>query len=206
MKAHGNNSGVAVAAESRVAVSEQTIETLLDEIGEDIDRDGLIETPHRAAQAWAEWTSGYFIKPKDILKVFVEHSSDELILVRDIPFYSLCEHHLAPVLGRVHVGYVPGEGRIVGLSKLPRLVDVYARRLQVQERMTVQIAEALEEVVRPQGVGVVVEARHLCMESRGIRRPGTITVTSALRGCIKSQHDARAEFLSLTRSAPNVAV
>lgn len=173
--------------------------------GEHAQREGLTETPERVAKAWGEWTAGYAEDPSTILKTFDEADSNELVVVRNIPFYSMCEHHLAPFFGMVHIGYIP-KGRVVGLSKLARLCDVFARRLQIQERMTTSIANALRDNLRPDGVGVVVEARHMCMESRGIARPGCITVTSALRGYIDTQPSARAEFLSLTRSAPNVAI
>jgi len=188
-----------------MAVSEQTIEILLDEIGEDVAREGLRETPRRVREAWLEWTAGYHKRPESILKAFTDGATDELVLVRDIRFYSHCEHHLAPFFGVAHVGYIPN-GSIVGISKLSRLVDVFGQRLQVQERLTAQIADALYSHLRPRGVGVVLEARHLCMESRGIAKPGAVTVTSSLRGCIKDEPDSRAEFLSLTRSSPNVAV
>ena len=170
-------------------------------------RPGTEDTPRRVADAWMEWTSGYEQNPADVLKAFKDGADgyDQLILVRDIPMYSTCEHHLAAFFGRVHVGYIPN-GKIVGLSKIPRLVDVFARRLQVQERLTKQIADALQEHLDPKGVGVVIEARHLCMESRGIAKTGTVTITSALRGCLLTEPSARAEFLQLTRSRPNVAV
>lgn len=180
---------------------------LLRSIGENIDREGLLDTPKRVAKAWAEWTSGYSQDPAEILRTFKDggESYNSLVLVRDIQFYSLCEHHLAPFFGRAHVGYIPN-GRIVGLSKLSRVVDCFARRLQVQERLTEQVADALSKALSPKGVGVVIEARHLCMESRGICKPGSITVTSALRGVLMDEPDTRAEFLSLCRSQPNVPV
>jgi len=171
---------------------------LLQYLGEDPTRGGLKETPKRFLKAWDHYSSGYDQKPEDILKVFEDgaESYDEMVLVKDIPVYSHCEHHLAPFFGVAHVGYIP-DGRIVGLSKLSRLVDIYARRLQVQERLTSQIANALEEHLKPLGVAVVVECRHLCMESRGIQRQGSATVTSAMRGAMREAHEARAEFLTL---------
>lgn len=184
------------------------IHSLLNNVGEDAAREGLKDTPDRVAKAWLEeWASGYSQKPEDVLKSFKDGAEnyDQLILVRDIPFYSHCEHHITPFFGRAHVGYIPGR-RIVGLSKLSRLVDIFAKRLQVQERLTCQVADAIDQYLDPEGVGVVLEARHLCMESRGIAKPGTVTVTSALRGSLLTQPEARAEFLQLTRSAPNVAV
>lgn len=172
---------------------------LLQFIGENPDREGLRETPARFIKAWREWASGYQQDPKAILKTFEDGAdgSDQLVLVRDIPVYSHCEHHLAPFFGVAHVGYIP-DGKIVGLSKLSRLVDIYARRLQVQERMTNQIANAIDEHLKPKGVGVIISCRHMCMESRGVQRSGATTLTSALRGCVKDEASARAEFLNLT--------
>lgn len=174
------------------------VRRLLVYIGEDPDREGLLETPARFLKAWEEYTRGYRERPEDILKSFEDgaQSVDEMVIVRDIPVYSLCEHHLAPFFGRAYVGYVP-DRRILGLSKISRLVEIYGRRLQVQERLTNQIADALDTHLQPLGVAVVIECRHMCMESRGVRHTGTATVTSALRGSIKSNADTRREFLSL---------
>lgn len=165
---------------------------------EQADREGTQETPSRVAKAWAFWTSGYDMKPGDILKEFEDGASgyDEMIIVKDIPIYSKCEHHLADIFGTVSIAYIP-DGKVVGLSKLSRLANMYARRLQVQERMTVQIADAMQNYLQPKGVGVVIKARHMCMESRGICQQGHHTVTSALRGVMKEQAAARAEFLQL---------
>lgn len=176
----------------------EVVRKLLAMIGEDPDREGLKETPLRFLKAWQEYTSGYRQSPEEILKSFEDgaQSVDEMVIVRDIPVYSLCEHHLAPFFGRAHIGYVPDQ-RILGLSKMSRLVEVYARRLQVQERLTNQIADALDTHLQPLGVAVVIECRHMCMESRGVRHTGTATVTSALRGSIKTNPDTRREFLSL---------
>lgn len=173
---------------------------LLQSIGEDPDRPGLVETPHRLVKAWDFWTSGYKQDPADILKVFEDGAEqyNELILVRDIPVYSHCEHHLAPFFGHATVGYTP-KGRIVGLSKLTRLVDCFAKRLQVQERLTIQIADALMSHLQPRSVGVVIRCRHLCMESRGIRVPGEDTLTSAMLGELQTNLALRTEFLSLAR-------
>jgi GTP cyclohydrolase I len=173
---------------------------LLSSLGEDPDRPGLIETPHRVAKAWKHWTSGYGQEPVELLKAFEDGAEqyNELIVVRGIPVYSHCEHHLAPFFGKATVGYVPN-GKIVGLSKLTRLVDCFAKRLQVQERMTMQIANALMEVLEPKAVGVVVKCRHLCMESRGIRTPGEETVTSAMLGELQPNLAMRTEFLALAR-------
>jgi len=178
----------------------EVVRKLLAMIGEDPDREGLTETPLRFLKAWQEYTSGYRQNPEDILKSFEDgaQSVDEMVIVRDIPVYSLCEHHLAPFFGRAHIGYVP-DRRILGLSKMSRLVEVYARRLQVQERLTNQIADALDTHLQPLGVAVVIECRHMCMESRGVRHLGTGTVTSALRGSVKNNPDTRKEFLSLIR-------
>ena len=178
----------------------EVVRRLLTLIGEDPDREGLRETPARFLKALGEYTRGYREKPEDILKVFEDgaQSVDELVIVRDIPVYSLCEHHLAPFFGSAHIGYVP-EKRILGLSKMSRLVEVFSRRLQVQERLTNQIADALDTNLQPLGVAVVIECRHMCMESRGVRHTGTSTVTSALRGSIKTNADTRREFLTLIR-------
>ncbi len=161
-------------------------------------RGGLVETPARAAKAWEEWTGGYNIDPLDLLKTFEDGAEkcDEMIVVSDIPVYSHCEHHLAPIFGTATVGYIP-RGRIVGLSKINRVVDAFARRLQVQERLTNQIAETLMEGLNPHGCGVVIKARHMCMESRGVKQAGTFTTTSAMRGAFRTNAAARAEFLSL---------
>lgn len=173
---------------------------LLQYIGEDPMRGGLKETPKRVVKAWDEWCSGYGKNPAEILKVFEDgaEGSDEMVTVRSIPFYSHCEHHMAPFFGTVTVAYIP-DGKIVGLSKIPRLVDVFAKRLQVQERLTNQIADAMQEHLKPKGVGVTVTARHLCMESRGIARQGSETVTTAVRGAMKTDVSARAEFLEASR-------
>ena len=166
-------------------------------VGEDASREGLRETPARVVKAWQHWCKGYNENPADILKVFEDGAAkyDEMVLVRDIPLYSKCEHHLADIFGTASVAYIPN-GKIVGLSKISRLVDCFARRLQVQERLTVQIADALVEHLQPKGVGVIVRARHMCMESRGICQQGHHTVTTALRGVIKEDSRTRSEFLA----------
>ena len=176
----------------------ELVRQLLRLIGEDPDREGLQETPLRFLKAMTEYTRGYREKPEDVLKVFGDGGEgvDEMVIVRDIPVYSLCEHHLAPFFGKAYVGYVPDK-KILGLSKISRLVEVYSRRLQVQERLTNQIADALAKHLQPLGVAVVIECRHLCMESRGVKHAGSSTVTSALRGSIKKNADTRKEFLSL---------
>jgi GTP cyclohydrolase I len=177
---------------------ERAIREILIAIGEDPDRDGLAATPARVARAYAEQFSGLFQDPEDVLGTVFDADHDELILVRDIELYSTCEHHLVPFFGRAHVAYIPNEkGQITGLSKLARLVDVYARRPQVQERMTSQIADALMHVLEPRGALVVIEAEHLCMSMRGVRKPGAKTVTSAVRGSIRDNASTRAEAMSL---------
>jgi GTP cyclohydrolase I len=177
---------------------EHAVHEILIAIGEDPDRDGLAETPARVARAYAEQFSGLSQRPEDVLGTVFDVDHDELILVRDIAVYSTCEHHLVPFFGFAHVGYIPNEkGQITGLSKLARLVDIYARRPQVQERMTSQIADALMNVLEPRGVLVVIEAEHLCMSMRGVRKPGAKTVTSAVRGSIRDSDRTRAEAMSL---------
>jgi GTP cyclohydrolase I len=169
--------------------------------GEDVHRDGLIETPARAANALAELTSGYGVDVGALLKTFDAEGHDGMVVQTGIPFYSLCEHHLLPFFGTAHIAYIP-DGKIVGLSKLARVVDAYARRLQVQERLTDQVAEALERL-QPRGIMVIVEAEHLCMAMRGVERPGAITRTSAVRGVMDTKPEARAEALTLlTKGAP----
>jgi GTP cyclohydrolase IA len=177
---------------------ERAVREILLAIGEDPDRDGLRATPARVARAYAEQFAGLGMRPADVLTTVFDADHDEMVLVRDIEIYSTCEHHLVPFIGRAHVGYIPNEkGQITGLSKLVRLVDLYARRPQVQERMTSQIAEALMETLEPRGVVVIVEAEHLCMSMRGVRKPGAKTVTSAVRGCFLNDTSTRAEAMSL---------
>jgi GTP cyclohydrolase I len=175
---------------------EDAVKLILAQIGEDVARQGLLETPARVAKAWEEWASGYNKDPADILKTFEDGAEGvgEMVIVKNIPFYSHCEHHMAPFFGVATVAYIP-DGKIVGLSKLPRLVDMFARRLQVQERMTNQIADALQEHLKPVGVGVAVQARHMCMESRGVCQQGSSTKTFALRGDIKNDSQKRKEFM-----------
>ena len=177
--------------------AEDIVTRLLQYIGEDSSREGLRETPRRFLKAWKEWTSGYQMNPADVMKAFEDgaENCDEMVVVKDIPFNSQCEHHLAAIFGTVTIAYVPN-GKVLGLSKLSRLTDVFARRLQVQERMTNQIAEAMMDHLKPLGVGVIVKARHMCMESRGINKTGSMTVTSALRGCFREDDATRTEFLS----------
>jgi GTP cyclohydrolase I len=159
-------------------------------------REGLADTPARAARAWADLTFGYHQDPADLFTTFEADGYDQMVVVRDVAFYSLCEHHLLPFHGEMHVGYVPGD-RIVGISKIARLVELFARRLQVQERLTTQIADTLEEYLQPKGVIVVAGAEHLCMTMRGVQKPGARTITSAVRGMLEAQPEARAEALAL---------
>lgn len=174
---------------------------LLQFIGEDPTREGLLETPARYLKAWKEWTSGYSVDLTSVFKDFGDggENYDEMILIDPIPFYSHCEHHLTPIFGNVHIAYIPN-GRIAGLSKFCRLVDAFAQRLQVQERLTTQISDFIEQALKPLGVGVVIKARHLCMESRGAKKPGVSTTTSALRGVLKDNAAARAEFFSMVNN------
>jgi GTP cyclohydrolase I len=173
---------------------------LLQHIGEDPTREGLKDTPDRVIKAWKEWAQGYNQDPAAILKTFEDGATDEMVIVHNVPVISRCEHHLADIIGHAHVGYIPN-GRIVGLSKLARLVDVFARRLQVQERLTGQIADALQNHLQPLGVGILVRAAHHCMSTRGVRVHGSVTTTSAMRGALMEKPEARAEFLTLCRLA-----
>ena len=178
--------------------AEAAVRELLFAVGEDPDRDGLLNTPVRVARAFAEQFSGLHTDPSTVLNTSFDENHNEMILMRDIDLYSTCEHHLVPFFGKAHVGYIPGsDGRVTGLSKLARLVDGYARRPQVQERLTTQIADALVRRLQPAGAIVVIEAEHLCMAMRGIRKPGAVTTTSAVRGIFQSQDRTRAEAMSL---------
>jgi GTP cyclohydrolase I len=182
---------------------EGAVREILAEIGEDPDRDGLVGTPGRVHRMYTELTAGYHVDPERLINGAVfEVDYSEMVVVKDIPFYSLCEHHLLPFFGSAHVAYIP-RGRVVGLSKIPRIVEMYARRLQVQERLTQQIADFIQERLVPQGVGVVVEATHLCAVMRGVRKPGTVMTTSAVLGLVRSRDRTRAEFFAhLDRPGP----
>ncbi len=178
-------------------ILEDAVRTILAELGEDPDREGLIKTPHRVAKALRFLTEGYTKDPQEILnQALFTTSNDEMVLVRDIEFYSMCEHHMLPIIGRAHVAYIP-DGKVVGLSKIPRIVNVFARRLQIQEQMTEQIADAISETIQPKGVAVVLHARHMCMEMRGVEKINSTTVSSALRGLFKSDQRTRNEFYNL---------
>jgi GTP cyclohydrolase IA len=176
------------------------VTNLLLTVGEDPNREGLKDTPTRFVKALEFWTSGYGQDPATVLTTFNSDNHDELIFQGSIPFYSTCEHHITAFFGLAHIGYLPGD-RIVGLSKLARLIEIFSRRLTIQERICTQVADSLMEHLKCKGVGVVLHCRHLCMESRGVQKPGTITITSALRGAIKKHGDLRAEFYSMVASA-----
>ena len=189
---------VGVPAVVDLARIERAVREILAAIGEDPTRDGLIETPARVARAMVEQFSGLLQSPADILTTVFDANHDEMIIVKDIEVYSTCEHHLVPFHGVAHVGYIPNvKGQITGLSKLARLVDLYAKRPQIQERLTMQIADALEDVLEPRGVIVVIECEHLCMSMRGVRKPGARTVTSAVRGVFRDSDRTRSEALRL---------
>ena len=179
---------------------EQAVTKILELIGEDPKREGLLKTPARVAKAFSFLTEGYRQDPKEILsQALFTTSNDEMVLVRDIEFYSMCEHHMLPIIGRAHVAYIPN-GKVVGLSKIPRIVNLFARRLQIQEQMTEQIADAILETIKPKGVAVVLHARHMCMEMRGVEKVNSTTVSSALRGLFKSDERTRSEFYNLINS------
>lgn len=167
-------------------------------LGEDPERNGLTGTPERMVRAWEEWTSGYTVDASGMLTDFVL-GYDEMVLEKDIPFFSHCEHHLAPFFGVVHVAYIPSRLSVIGISKLARIVDMYSKRLQIQERLTMQVATFIQTHIEPLGVAVVIEARHLCMESRGVKKQGQVTVTSAMKGVFKEKTSTRQEFLSLLK-------
>jgi GTP cyclohydrolase I len=174
----------------------ETIRNLIRLVGEDPNREGLIETPRRIAAMYAELFEGLRLDPVEVLSVGFEEGHDEMVILKDIPFHSMCEHHFLPFHGRAHVGYLP-DGRIVGLSKIARAVEIFARRPQVQERLTTQISECIDEVLGARGVGVVIEAEHLCMTARGVRKPGSVMVTSSMRGSFRADVNTRQEFLRL---------
>ena len=176
---------------------EGAVTKVLELLGEDPKREGLLKTPSRVAKAWGFLTEGYNEDPKAILnQALFTSSNDEMVVVRDIEFYSTCEHHMLPIIGRAHVAYIP-DGKVVGLSKIPRIVNVFARRLQIQEQMTEQIADAIAQTINPKGVAVVIHARHMCMEMRGVQKINSTTVSSALRGLFKSDQRTRSEFYNI---------
>jgi len=185
-------------AENRREIEEH-IREILRLIGEDVNREGLQDTPARVTRMFEEIFAGYAVDPREVLGVTFDERHEELVIVKDIVYYSQCEHHMAPFFGKAHIGYIPS-GKIAGLSKLARLVEAVTRRLQVQERITSEIADIIEEVLKPHGVMVVVEGEHLCMCARGVKKPGSKTVTSAVRGVFRHDAASRSEFLALIRS------
>ena len=175
------------------------MKSVLDELGEDSSREGLVQTPQRAAKALRYLTSGYSTNLESILNgALFTHECDEMVIIREIEFFSMCEHHLLPFFGKVHVGYLPDK-KVIGLSKIPRIVDMFARRLQLQERLTQQVAETLRDVLQPRGVGVICEARHFCMMMRGVEKQHSGTMTSSMLGAFRSRKETRDEFLTLVR-------
>ncbi|POR33793.1 Uncharacterized protein TPAR_06012 [Tolypocladium paradoxum] len=185
------------AAEQRLVKMRDAVRTLLECVGEDPDREGLLDTPSRYAKALLEFTSGYQVNVEDIVNNALFHEGhSEMIIVKDIEIHSLCEHHLVPFVGKMHIGYIPSD-TVIGLSKLPRIAEMYARRLQIQERLTKEVAHAIMEILKPQGVAVVMESSHLCMVMRGVRQTSTSTITSCVLGCFERKSKTRNEFLSL---------
>jgi GTP cyclohydrolase I len=182
---------------------EDLVQEMLVRLGEDPQREGLQQTPERVRKSLQALTRGYTEDPEALLKgaLFTE-PYDEMVIVKDIEMFSLCEHHMLPFFGKVHVAYIPN-GKVIGLSKVPRLVELFSRRLQIQERLTTQIAETIQNVIEPQGVGVVIEARHLCMMMRGVEKQHSAAVTSSMLGCFRNENETRSEFLSLIRQRPN---
>jgi GTP cyclohydrolase I len=183
--------------------AEQAVRTLLRWAGDDPDREGLIGTPDRVARAYEEWFAGYAEDPVEVLKRTFEETDgyDEMVVLRDIRFESFCEHHIAPIIGVAHIGYLP-DRRVIGISKLARIVEIYAKRLQIQEKMTAQIANTIQEVLEPRGVGVIVIATHQCMTTRGVHKPGVDMVTSRMLGAFRSDAATRREFLSIIGNPP----
>ncbi|HAU39393.1 MAG: GTP cyclohydrolase I, GTP cyclohydrolase I [Candidatus Peregrinibacteria bacterium GW2011_GWF2_43_17] len=181
------------------ALFEKMLKKFFTEIGDDPNREGLIETPKRVEKMAEKLFGGYKQDPKSVFKTFDGENYDEMIVVKNIEFYSMCEHHMMPFFGRVHIGYIPN-GKIVGVSKLPRLVEIFSRRLQNQERLTQQIADAINKFLRPRGVAVIIEAKHLCMMARGVEKQNSEVSTSAVRGLFKKNTNTRSEFLKLVRS------
>jgi len=182
---------------------EELVREMLVRLGEDPEREGLVRTPERVHKAMEFLTRGYNEDPEAMLKnALFTVTYDEMVIVKDIEVFSLCEHHMLPFFGKVHVAYIPN-GKVIGLSKIPRLIEIFSRRLQIQERLTTQIAETIQKVIQPQGVGVVVEARHLCMMMRGVEKQHSQAVTSSMLGCFREEQETRTEFLSLIRQRPN---
>jgi GTP cyclohydrolase IA len=182
---------------------EELMKEIIVRLGEDPQREGLLKTPERVHKAYEFLTRGYNEDPEAMLKnALFTVTYDEMVIVKDIEMFSLCEHHMLPFFGKVHVAYIPN-GKVIGLSKIPRLIEIFSRRLQIQERLTTQIAETIQKVIQPQGVGVVIEARHLCMMMRGVEKQHSAAVTSSMLGCFRDEQETRTEFLSLIRQRPN---
>jgi len=182
---------------------EELMKEVLVRLGEDPNREGLLNTPSRVHKAFQFLTKGYNEDPDALLKnALFTVTYDEMVIVKDVEMFSLCEHHMLPFFGKVHVAYIPN-GKVIGLSKIPRLIETFSRRLQIQERLTTQIAETIQKVIQPQGVGVVIEARHLCMMMRGVEKQHSAAVTSSMLGCFRDEQETRQEFLSLIRQRPN---
>ncbi len=179
------------------AIIEGAVRMILEAIGEDPQREGLVKTPERVAKMYEEIFSGLKTNPAEHLQVSFTEYHDELVLVKDIPIYSMCEHHLLPFFGKAHVAYIPKGGKVLGISKLVRVADCYAHRPQLQERLTSQIADCIFDNIKPHGVGVVIQAEHMCMTMRGVRKPGAVTITSAVRGIFETRTQTRAELMSL---------
>ena len=199
----GKEAKIKATSEAAKEKMMEAVYTMLESVGEDPEREGLLKTPKRVAEAMQYLTSGYNQSLEDLVNgAIFDEGHNEMVLVRDINFFSLCEHHMLPFMGRAHVAYIPNQ-KVVGLSKLARIVEMYARRLQVQERLTRQIAEAVQEILEPQGVAVVMEASHMCMSMRGVQKPGSWTVTSAMIGSFQDDQKTREEFLNLIRHQPN---
>jgi GTP cyclohydrolase IA len=185
------------------ATFEDLVREMLVRLGENPEREGLLRTPERVQKAFGFLTRGYDEDPEALLKnALFTVNYDEMVIVKDVEMFSLCEHHMLPFFGKVHVAYIPN-GKVIGLSKIPRLIELFSRRLQIQERLTTQIAETIQKVIQPQGVGVVIEARHLCMMMRGVEKQHSAAVTSSMLGCFREEQETRTEFLSLIRQRPN---
>jgi GTP cyclohydrolase IA len=182
---------------------EDLVKEMIVRLGEDPDREGLVRTPERVHKAYEHLTRGYREDPEAMLKkALFTVTYDEMVIVKDVEMFSLCEHHMLPFFGKVHVAYIPN-GKVIGLSKIPRLIEIFSRRLQIQERLTTQIAETIQQAIEPQGVGVVIEARHLCMMMRGVEKQHSAAVTSSMLGCFRDEQETRTEFLSLIRARAN---
>ena len=185
------------------ATFEELVREMIVRLGEDPGREGLVRTPDRVHRAYQHLVKGYKEDPEAMLKkALFSVDYDEMVIVKDVEMFSLCEHHMLPFFGKVHVAYIP-KGKVIGLSKIPRLIEIFSRRLQIQERLTTQIAETIQNAIQPQGVGVVIEARHLCMMMRGVEKQHSAAVTSSMLGCFRDEQETRSEFLSLIRSRPN---